>query len=1509
MSIEKIYGLTPTQQGMYYQKWINKDSTEYVIQFEFQYKGLLDTEKMKQSLALLSVRHEVLRTSFVTTKSGRTWQTILHNREIEFIEKHADSEVDIKSYKKADLLRRFDLKDESLLRITVVHMRDDECILLWTMHHIIMDGWCVSLLLKDFLTYYEVLLSGTDYGLIKCEIEKEKNKVGSYQDYIKILDQKNKESSLKYWEQLLDGYSEAAVIMPLGAIEETSNEVERVVIEIDKEVSKKLQTLARREKITLNNIAEAAWGIVLQKYNQTEDVVFGTVVSGRNVPIKGVDGIVGLFINSIPRRIKTSKNNTIKEVLQLVHKQGIASSEHDYCSLVEVQKRNELGRHLFSTLFAFENFFVDEFARKRENVKHLDYNIVMSDYREQTNYGLSVTSYYHDSLCFNIMFDPRVYGRIDVELLLKRLEVVVVEMAENPDKNIGDIEIISDSECRQILFDFNDTASDYPRDKTIHQLFEEQVERTPDNVALIYEEERLTYRELNEKANALAHKLRKIGVKPDDFVGIIAERGIEMIAGIFGVIKSGGAYVPMDPAYPKDRIQFMLTDCKPKAVLVYGVEIETCIPVIDIGRPEVWEGATDNPEYVNQPENLIYCIYTSGTTGKPKGVMIENRSVVNFVTPSKINSFQQTFVNQCDYVYSINKVTFDITVQEYFLTLCNGMSIILSHDEMGIVSASELKNISDRIGLITMPTKIEFALKENIACTAVFSVIMIGAEKLNSELVHRIKLVSDALIINGYGPTETTCGVLYYRCEEVPGRIPIGRPISNTQIYVLGGDRLCGIGIPGELCISGEGVARGYLNRPELTAEKFVPNPFIAGERMYRTGDLARWLPDGNIEFLGRIDHQVKIHGFRIEPGEIEDRLMKHNLIREVIVVAKEDLQSNKYLCAYFTALDEISLGEVRQYLLCELPEYMIPAYIMQIEKMPLTSNGKIDRERLPEPQENIKTAKEYEAPRNEVEYLLVEVMEEILGVEKIGVRDNFLFLGGDSIKALQASARMQKHMYSLKIDDLFRYPVIKELSRFVEPITKNANQEIISGDIPLTPIQTWFFEKKFENMHHWNQSVMLYNADGFDRRSVEKSFQNIVRHHDALRMVFDTTEIAIRQFNRGLEGSFFSLDTYDYSRDLDYEVRITEAANRIQANINLNKGPLIKIAIFRTSNGEHLLIVIHHLIIDGISWRILLEDLISAYNETMAGKNIEFQNKSDSYKVWSESLIKYAAGEKIQLEQSYWEQIEKADIKPLPKDYDIGMEAVIEKKCIIVRLSQKETVDLLTGINHTYNTEIMDIILTALGLSVQQWTGENKILINLEGHGRESISDVDITRTIGWFTSSYPHIIDLSKYSDLAGQIKSIKEDIRRIPQKGIGYGILKYLTPKEKKNVQFSLEPEMCLNYLGQFGQDLTSNMYSPSAISQGDSVDKETKLSFAIEIVGIIKDDCMELMFNYSGKQYKEETINKLAYGLIHNMSVIIDHCIKKKEIELTPYDVGNTDLSFEDLGNIIEIAQNL
>ncbi|HEX2927042.1 MAG TPA: amino acid adenylation domain-containing protein, partial [Ruminiclostridium sp.] len=1224
--------------------------------------------------------------------------------------------------------------------------------------------------------------------------------------------------------------------------------------------------------------------ILLGKYSRQEDIVIGSPISGRTH--KDTEQMLGMFVNTLAMRGYPERDKKYLDFLKEVRDSALKAyenQEYPFEELVEeLGVQRELSRNpLFDVMFVMQNnesTSLDIDGTQAEGVKsrHTSAKFDMTISITETEDGCEIDWEY----CTD-MFELETIKR-----MLGHFSHLVDELTENPEKNIGELSVVGEEEKKLIVETFNGTAAEYPSDKTVVELFEEQAGKTPDNIAVVFEEEKITYGELNAKANQLAYKLRALGVRPDDRVAIISQRGIGMIIGIYGIIKAGGAYVPIDPDYPEERIKYMLEDCRPKAVLSGGAEPpETDIHVIDIFNEEAYAGETRNPVHVNTPNDLIYIIYTSGTTGKPKGVMIEHKSIIRVTKSSKYLELDEATA-----ILQIGALSFDASTFEIWGALLNGGRLYMVSNEV-LTDPFALKMSIQRWGINTMlltTALYNHMISEDNEMFDSLKYLLVGGEKLSEKHVSTLKdRNSNIKFINCYGPTESTTFSTMY---EVPARfekIPIGKPIANTRIYIMNGNELCGAGIPGELCITGTGLARGYLNLPALTAEKFTPNPFGEG-KMYRSGDLARWLPDGNIEFLGRIDSQVKIRGFRIELVEIENVILKQSGIKDVAVTVRER-NGDKSICAYVVSDEEVTLSGMKDALRKELPEYMIPAFLMQIRSIPVTRNGKVDKDALPEP--GAIGGKEYIAPESKTEAVLAGILEDILGVPAVGLEDNFFELGGDSIKAIRVVSKMREAGYTLTVRDLMQLHIVKLIAekavRAEEAVLHEQGE--VSGQVPLTPIQHMFFSWNYPKAYHFNQAVMICCKDGFDKKALEESLKALVIHHDALRSVYAGKVQRILPVE---ESGLFDLKEFDI-RNIDNAVQMVEKESTdIQSGMDIQNGPLVKVGLFHAENGDHLLLCLHHLVVDGVSWRIILEDLSSGYELALMSKKIILPSKTASYKAWSEALSVYARSKELKKEVMYWHEIGK-------KAMTGGIQGDLNKSSgeyahIALELEQESTYQLLYEAGKAYGTEINDLLLSALGMAVKQWKGQDYLTAELEGHGREEIGKpISIDRTVGWFTSIYPIVVEMT--DNIRQMIISTKEMLRRIPNHGAGYAVAKYLGQYGLPDIDAAVS----FNYLGEMDSEIREDgRFTASNLPVGLSIAAENAPTHGIAMNGSIINGRLKFTVAYNSGRYSEQSMKQFCSSYVQSIKTIVQHCRSQKETVKTASDFGASDMSLSD-----------
>uniref|UniRef100_UPI0039C6927E amino acid adenylation domain-containing protein n=1 Tax=Nodularia chucula TaxID=3093667 RepID=UPI0039C6927E len=1185
------------------------------------------------------------------------------------------------------------------------------------------------------------------------------------------------------------------------------------------------------------------------------------------------------------------------------------------------------GLALFDNILAFENYPVDPSVQER------DINFEIEDFHgfERTNYPVTLTVIPGKELLLKISYSYDDRDRSDtVTRMLGHLQTLLEGMVNNPQQRLCQLSLLTETERHQLLVEWNNTEVEYPQQQCIHELFETQVEKTPDAVAVVFENEQLTYRELNARANQLAHYLQKLGVEPEVLVGICVERSLEMVIGLLAILKAGGAYVPLDPNYPQERLAYMLADSQPVLLLTQKYLVEkisiykTKVICIDSDWGLIADENTQNIVCKFTVDNLAYVIYTSGSTGQPKGVMLPHRAICNHML-----WMQSEFpLTRTDKVLQKTPFSFDASVWEFYAPLLVGAQLVIArpggHQDSNYLIQVIIEQQITILQLVPSLLQMLLAVGGIENCQSLKRVFC-GGQTLPVAFQERFFAHLDAELHNLYGPTETCIDVTSWICQRGINQqvVPIGRPIANIQIYLL--DQYLNpvaVSIPGEIYIGGVGVGRGYYLRPDLTAEKFIPNPYtnIAGERLYKTGDLARYLSNGEIEYIGRMDDQVKIRGFRIELKEIEAIIIQHPEVRQVVVVVRSDLGDSQRIVAYVVPEQEQTLiiPELRNFLESKLPNYMVPATFVTLETLPLTPNGKVDRKALPAPDTvRPELEKAFIAPQTIVEKQLAIIWRQVLGLAEIGINDNFFELGGDSILSLQIISKANQAGLHLTPKQLFQYQTIAQLANVAGTTEKiSAEQNLVTGSLELTPIQHWFFEQEQPEPHHWNQAVMLEVKQHLNPVALEKILQTLQKHHDALRSRFIKEEFG---FQAVVTGDHSVTSTYLDLSALPPEKQVAQMeamSIQLQASLNLTEGPLFRVALFDlgANQSSRLLWVIHHLVVDGVSWRILIEDFQTAHQQICQNKAIQLPPKTTSVKQWSNYLQKYAQLPALGLELEYWLTIEQQLVKPIPLDFRYENNLEASACTLTVSLTEEETQVLLQQVPAVYQTQINDVLLTALVQTFSQWTGETSLLIDLEGHGREELfEDVDLSRTVGWFTTIFPVHLSLENTFDSPGKVlKSIKEQLRAIPNRGIGYGVLRYLSGDQEIRERFSRLPkaEVVFNYLGQFDQVLAqSSLLSFAQESSGPHHSLQSKRTYLLEINGGISQGHLQMNWNYSNQLHRQSTVETLAQIFIEALRSLITHCQSSDAGGFTPSDFSEFNQSQWDQTDLDAITADM
>ena len=1535
---KSAYPLSHGQQALWFLYQIDPLSAAYNTNFSARIRSHVDVPALKRTFEELMLRHPTLRSTF-TTHQGEPIQEVHGYQEVCF------QQVDASRWNWDELTNRvieeyqrpFNLEQGPVLRVHLFTRSCEDHILLLTIHHIAYDGWSLWILLDELRVLYPAIRSGTQASMMPL--------VRSYQDYVRwqtqMLAGPEGERLWSYWQKQLAGELPVLELPtdrprpPLQIYRGASYS-----FKLTEELTSKLKKLASVQGVTLYTLLLAAFKTLLYRYTGQEDILVGSPTAGRNQT--EFAAIVGYFVNPIVLRSQISGNPTFKAFLATVQKtvlEAMAHQDYPFALLVKkLQPRRDPSRSpLLQALFVLQ---------KPQQFAAIIDILTSNDTETRLNWGGLVLEPFHiaqqegqfdlvlemvearESLVGVFMYSTVLFDASTIERMTGHFVSLLEAIVANPSERISQLPMLTASEQRQLLVEWNDTSADYPYDLCIHQLFEEQVARTPEAVAVVFEGQQLTYGELNCRANQLAHYLQSLGVSADVLVGICVERSLEMVVGLLGILKAGGAYVPLDPEYPQDRLSFMLKDAQ-VGVLLTQQHLAKSLPqhqalVVHLDKDwvAIAKSSQENPIAQVQASNVAYVIYTSGSTGQPKGVMLSHSNLCNHMF-----WMQATFpLTEKDKVLQKTPFGFDASVWEFYAPLLAGGQLLIAEPRGHTDSAYLLRLIAQQqvTTIQLVPSLLQMLLEQGgIETCHSLKDVFCGGEVLPITLQESLLSKLDVNLHNLYGPTEACIDATFWNCQRkiYPQFVPIGRPISNTQIYILDQNlQPVPIGVPGELHIGGAGLAKGYLNRPELTQEKFIPNPFnnskfkIQNSKLYKTGDLARYLPDGNIEYLGRIDNQVKIRGFRIELGEIEAALSQHQDVQTSVVIVREDIPGNKRIVAYIVPQPQIipTVSVLRSFLKEKLPEYMVPSAIIILESLPLTPNGKIDRRALPAPESRIGIEIEIVPPRNPIEEKLAQIWAQVLRVESIGIHDNFFELGGDSILSIQIITRAKLAGLSLSVKQLFANQTIAELAT-VAGTTKALliEQGLVTGTLPLTPIQQWFFEQDIPEKHHFNQSFLLTVPSNINLEILEQVWQQLLRHHDALRLRFSQTNSTWQQIHTAPSDSN-TISYFDFSTipDRELENTIESTANSLQTSLNLSEN-LVQVALFFLGNEKkaRLLIVIHHLVVDGVSWRILLEDLQNCYEQLSLGLAIKLPAKTTSFKDWAQKLTLYAQSEVLKSELAYWLSESDESISLLPVDYAQGVNTAASTSTVSVSLNSAQTLSLLQDVPKAYKTQINDVLLTALVLVLSKWTNSKSVSFNLEGHGREDIIDgVDLSRTIGWFTTIFPVVLKLEAVDkdNIGNALKSVKEQLRAIPNKGIGYGLLRYLNSDAEISAQLQTIPasEISFNYLGQFAQVLnTSSMMQLASESSGISQSLQGQRSTLLDINAIIANEELKIHWAYSTNIHQHETIENIAQEFVETLGEIIAHCLSPENGGYTPTDFPLVKLNQLELDGVL------
>ncbi|EPO9701347.1 non-ribosomal peptide synthase/polyketide synthase [Pseudomonas aeruginosa] len=1491
--------LSYAQQRMWFLWHLEPQSGAYNLPSAVRLNGPLDRQALERAFASLVQRHETLRTVFPRGADDSLAQAPLQRPlEVAFEDcsglPEAEQEARLREEAQRESLQPFDLCEGPLLRVRLIHLGEERHVLLLTLHHIVSDGWSMNVLIEEFSRFYSAYATGAEPGLSALPIQ--------YADYAlwqrSWLEAGEQERQLEYWRGKL-GERHPVLELPTDHPRPAvpSYRGSRYEFSIEPALAEALRGTARRQGLTLFMLLLGGFNILLQRYSGQTDLRVGVPIANRNRA--EVEGLIGLFVNTQVLRSVFDGRTSVATLLAGLKDTVLGAQAHQdlpFERLVEAFKVERSLSHspLFQVMYNHQPLVAD--IEALDSVAGLSFGQL--DWKSRTTqFDLSLDTYEKGGRLYAALtYATDLFEARTVERMARHWQNLLRGMLENPQASVDSLPMLDAEERYQLLEGWNATAAEYPLQRGVHRLFEEQVERTPTAPALAFGEERLDYAELNRRANRLAHALTERGVGADRLVGVAMERSIEMVVALMAILKAGGAYVPVDPEYPEERQAYMLEDSGVELLLSQShlkLPLAQGVQRIDLDQADAWleNHAENNPGIELNGENLAYVIYTSGSTGKPKGAGNRHSALSN-----RLCWMQQAYgLGVGDTVLQKTPFSFDVSVWEFFWPLMSGARLVVAApgDHRDPAKLVELINREGIDTLHFVPSMLQaFLQDEDVAsCTSLKRIVCSG-EALPADAQQQVfAKLPQAGLYNLYGPTEAAIDVTHWTCvEEGKDAVPIGRPIANLACYILDGNlEPVPVGVLGELYLAGQGLARGYHQRPGLTAERFVASPFVAGERMYRTGDLARYRADGVIEYSGRIDHQVKLRGLRIELGEIEARLLEHPWVREAAVLAVGGRQLVGYVVL------ESEGGDWREalaaHLAASLPEYMVPAQWLALERMPLSPNGKLDRKALPAPEVSVAQAG-YSAPRNAVERTLAEIWQDLLGVERVGLDDNFFSLGGDSIVSIQVVSRARQAGLQLSPRDLFQHQNIRSLALAAKAGAATAEQGPASGEVALAPVQRWFFERAIPNRQHWNQSLLLQARQPLDGDRLGRALERLQAQHDALRLRFREERGAWHQAYAEQAGEPL------WRRQAGSEEALLALCEEAQRSLDLEQGPLLRALLVDMADGsQRLLLVIHHLAVDGVSWRILLEDLQRLY----ADLDADLGPRSSSYQAWSRHLHEQAGARLDELD--YWQaQLHDAP-HALPCENPHGALENRHERKLVLTLDAERTRQLLQEAPAAYRTQVNDLLLTALARATCRWSGDASVLVQLEGHGREDLGEaIDLSRTVGWFTSLFP--LRLTPAADLGESLKAIKEQLRGVPDKGVGYGLLRYLAGEEAATRLAALpQPRITFNYLGRFDRQFDgAALLVPATESAGAAQDPCAPLANWLSIEGQVYGGELSLHWSFSREMFAEATVQRLVDDYARELHALIEHCCQEGNVGATPSDFPLATLRQEQLDRL-------
>ncbi|MEX5558274.1 non-ribosomal peptide synthetase [Pseudomonas rhodesiae] len=1493
--------LSYSQQRMWFLWQMEPDSPAYNVGGMVRLRGVLDVGRFEAALQALIMRHETLRTTFpsvdgvacqqVSAQTGvrmdwRDMSALDATERQQRLQQLADHEAHT----------AFNLETGPLLRACLVKAGEQEHYLVLTLHHIVTEGWAMDIFARELSALYEAFIDERESPLAPLPVQ--------YLDYSvwqrQWLESGERQRQLDYWTAQLGSEHpllELPADRPRPPVQSHRGELYR--FDLSDELAARVRAFNAEHGLTLFMTMTATLAVLLYRYSGQTDLRIGAPVANRIRPES--EGLIGAFLNTQVLRCRLDGQMTVHQLFEHVRHTVIEGQSHQdlpFDHLVEALQppRSAAYNPLFQVMCNVQRW---EFQQSRQ-LAGMTVEYLANDARAtKFDLNLEVTDLDHRLGCC-LTYSTDLFDEPRIARMAEHWRNLLEALIADPRQRLSELPLLSAAERRQLQRSLGAEPGVHRLDQCLHPLFSQQAQRRGDAPALTFAGETLGYRELDARANRLAWMLRERGVGPQVRVGLALPRSLEMVVGLLAILKAGGAYVPLDPEYPLDRLHYMIEDSGIGLLLSDAAMFQALgeLPAtvahwcLEDDLAALADYPADELPFINLPQHQAYLIYTSGSTGKPKGVVVSHGEIAMHCR-AVIERFGMR-ADDCElHFYSIN---FDAATERLLVPLLSGAHVVLRAE--GQWDAEQICALIRTHGVTVLGFTPSYGsqLAQWLATqrqTLPVRMCITGGEALTGEHLQRIRAAfQPQLFFNAYGPTETVVMPLASlappQWEEGTGSVPIGSIVGERVAYILDADlALVPQGASGELYIGGAGLAQGYHQRPGMTAERFVADPFATdGGRLYRTGDLVRQRADGLVEYLGRIDHQVKIRGFRIELGEIETRLLEHPQVREAVVLALEAPSGHQLVAYLVGGADHAALREaLKAHLKAQLPDYMVPAHLIILDSMPLTANGKLDRRALPQPDPEA-NRQHYVAPRNALESTLAAIWCAVLNVRQVGLDDNFFELGGDSILSIQVVSRARQAGIHFSPRDLFQHQTVQSLAAVATRSERVvAEQGVLTGSSGLTPIQHWFFDTDIPARQHWNQALLLKPLHLLDPRRLEQALLAVLAHHDALRLSFS---------QRGAQWHADYRDVPEAGVLMQAQVRDMAQCSALftdtQRSLDLEHGPLLRALLVDGPQGQQrLLIAVHHLVVDGVSWRVLLEDLQTVYRQLSDGQPVSLPAKTSALRDWAARLQAYAQSESLREELSVWQAQLAGPAVTLPVQRPQGARRNRDAETVSVRLDAEHTRQLLQQAPSAYRTQVNDLLLTALARVLCRWSGHDSALIQLEGHGREPLfDDIDLSRSVGWFTSAYP--LRLTPQAELGDSIKAIKEQLRALPHKGLGFGVLRYLADDLCTQRMAALpSAQITFNYLGQFDQSFGADaLFHPLEESTGLAHDPDAPLPNELSVDSQVYGGELVLRWTFSRERHDQQVIRELADAYLAQLHSLIAHCLKTDAGGLTPSD---------------------